>query len=104
MEQFLTSDKIEIPSLFHQDPLRKRILFSLHMDLITQHLLQYAIEQNTMKLEPVFDGERPIGCTRDMRTWYTTRIAEPTQRSPNQPHRGGQRLGEICRQCGGSPP
>ncbi|MBK6999562.1 MAG: DEAD/DEAH box helicase family protein [Rhodoferax sp.] len=69
-----------LPSLFHQDPLRKRILYSLHIDLITQHLMKYVIEQNTLKLEPVFDGERPIGSTRDMRTWYTTRIAEPTQR------------------------
>ena len=81
VEEFLASDKIEIPSLFHQDPLRKRILLSLNIDLITQHLMQYVIEQNTLKLEPVFDGERPIGSTRDMRTWYTTRIAEPTQHS-----------------------
>jgi type III restriction enzyme len=80
VEDFLSSNKIDIPSLFHQDPLRKRILFSLHIDLITQHLMQYVIEQNTLKLEPVFDGERPIGSTRDMRTWYTTRVAEPTQR------------------------
>ena len=29
----------------------------------------------------MFDDERPIGSTRDMRTWYTTRIAEPTQQS-----------------------
>jgi len=81
VEGFLASNKIEVPSLFHQDPLRKRILFSLHIDLITQHLMQYVIEQNTLRLEPVFDGERPISSTRDMRTWYTTRIAEPTQRS-----------------------
>jgi type III restriction enzyme len=81
VEGFLASDKIDIPSLFHQDPLRKRILFSLHIDVITQHLLQYVIEQNTLRLEPVFDGERPIGSTRDMRTWYTTRITEPTQHS-----------------------
>ncbi len=81
VEEFLASDKIAIPSLFHQDPLRKRILFSLNIDLITQHLMQYVIEQNTLQLEPVFDGERPIGSTRDMRTWYTTRIAEPTQHS-----------------------
>jgi type III restriction enzyme len=80
VEEFLASNKIHIPSLFHQDPLRKRILFSLHIDLITQHLMKYVIEQNTLRLEPVFDGERPIGSTRDMRTWYTTRIAEPTQR------------------------
>ena len=81
VEQFIASNKIEIPSLFHQDPLRKRILFSLHIDQITQHLMQYVVEQNTLRLEPVFDGERPIGSTRDMRTWYTTRIAEPTQHS-----------------------
>mgnify|MGYP003600669520 CR=1 FL=1 len=81
VEQFLASDKIDIPSLFHQDPLRKRILFSLNIDQITQHLMQYVVEQNTLRLEPVFDGERPIGSTRDMRTWYTTRITEQTKRS-----------------------
>ena len=81
VEEFLASNKIDIPSLFHQDPLRKRILFSMNMDLITQHLVKYTVEQNTLRLEPVFDGERPIGSTREMRTWYTTRIAEPTQKS-----------------------
>ena len=81
VEDFLTSDKIEIPSLFHQDPLRKRILFSMHMDAIVQHLMSHVVEQNTTRLEAVFDGERPVGSTRDMRTWYTTRVAEPTQHS-----------------------
>ena len=81
VEQFLAKDKIDIPSLFHQDALRKRILFSLHIDLITQHLIKSVEEQNTDRLEPIFDGERPIGSTRDMRTWYTTKIAEPTQHS-----------------------
>lgn len=81
VETFLESNKIDIPSLFHQDPLRKRILFSLHMDVIVQHLMGHVVEQNTLRLEAVFDGERPVGSTRDMRTWYTTRVAEPTQRS-----------------------
>jgi type III restriction enzyme len=81
VETFLASNKIDIPSLFHQDPLRKRILYSLHIDAIVQHLLSHVVPQNTVKLEPVFDGERPIGSTRDMRTWYTTRLAEHTQRS-----------------------
>jgi type III restriction enzyme len=81
VESFLASNKIDIPSLFHQDPLRKRILFSMYMDAIVQHLMGHVIEQNTVKLEAVFDGERPVGSTRDMRTWYTTRVAEPTQRS-----------------------
>jgi type III restriction enzyme len=81
VEQFLASDKIQIPSLFHQEPLRKRILFSLHIDQITQHLMQYVLEQSTARLEPIFDGEKPIGSTRDMRTWYTTRVTEPTVHS-----------------------
>lgn len=80
VEEFLECQKIVIPSLFHQDPLRKRILYTLHIDEITQHLMKHVIEQSTHKLEPVFDGDRPIGSTRDMRTWYTTRVAEPTRR------------------------
>ncbi|MCP5219527.1 MAG: DEAD/DEAH box helicase family protein [Burkholderiaceae bacterium] len=81
VEAFMASDKLEIPSLFHQDPLRQRILFSLHMDAIVGHLMAHVIEQNTLRLEAVFDGDRPVGSTRDMRPWYTTRVAEPTQRS-----------------------
>ena len=81
VEQFLDSKHIEIPSLFHQDPLRKRILFALHIDPIVDHLEALIQQQNTLKLEPVFDSERPIGSTREMRTWYTTRICEPTKHS-----------------------
>lgn len=70
-----------IPSIFHQDPLRRRILLSLKLDAVVQHLLQHVHEQNLDHLEPVFDAERPIGSTRDMRTWYTTRPCRPTRRS-----------------------
>jgi type III restriction enzyme len=81
VEQFIDSTRIDIPSLFHQDPLRKRILLSLKIDAVVQHLLERVDEQNTLHLEPVFDAERPIGSTREMRTWYTTRPCEPTRRS-----------------------
>ena len=80
VETFLASNRIDIPSLFHQDPLRRRILLSLHMDAIVEHLMSHVIQQNTLRLEPVFDGERPVGSTRDMRPWYTTRVVEQTQR------------------------
>lgn len=81
VEQFLASDKIDIPSLFHQEPLRKRILFALNIDLVVQHLLRFVKEQNTERMEPVFDEESPIGSTRDMRTWYTTKPCHPTVKS-----------------------
>ncbi len=80
-EQFLASPCLAIPSLFHQDPLRKRILFSLSIDRVVQHLLRFVTEQNLERIEPVFDEEFPIGSTRNMRTWYTTKVCHPTVRS-----------------------
>jgi len=81
IERFLLSDRLNVPSLFHQDPLRKRILISLNMDAVVQHLLRYLIEQNQERIEAVFDEEYPIGSTRYMRTWYTTKLCQPTQKS-----------------------
>ena len=81
IEQFLKQDKLDIPSLFHQDPLRKRILITLNMDVVVQHLLRYLVEQNHERIEPVFDSEFPIGSTQNMRTWYTTKPCLPTVKS-----------------------
>ncbi|GAB2660673.1 DEAD/DEAH box helicase family protein [Arenimonas aestuarii] len=81
IEQFLSSDRLEVPSLFHKDPLKKRILISLNMDLVVQHLLRYLLSQNQERFEPVFDEEFPIGSTRNMRTWYTTKPCLPSLKS-----------------------
>jgi len=80
-EEFFASPRLAIPSLFHQDPLRKRILISLSIDRVVQHLLRFVTEQNLERIEPVFDEEFPIGSTRNMRTWYTTKVCHPTVRS-----------------------
>ena len=81
VEQFVAGDRLVIPSLFHQEPLRKRILLALNVDLIVHHLLRFVREQNQERIEPVFDEESPIGSTRHMRTWYTTKVCYPTQKS-----------------------
>jgi len=81
IEQFLSSDKLDVPSVFHQEPLRRRILVSLNMNAVVQHLLRYLLPQNQERIEPVFDPEFPIGSTRDMRTWYTTKACLPAQKS-----------------------
>jgi len=81
VEAFLDSDKLDIPSLYHQEPIRRRMLIGLNLDLIVQHLLCHVRQQNTERLEPVFDEEAPIGSTADMRTWYTTKPCRPTERS-----------------------
>lgn len=81
IDAFLRSKHLSIPTLFHQDPLRRRILIALNIDTVIQHLLQFLTEQNAERLEPVFDEEFPIGSTRSMRTWYTTKPCHSTARS-----------------------
>ncbi len=80
-EEFFASDRLHIPSLFHQEPLRRRILLGLNIDLIVQHLLRFVNEQSSERLEPVYDEESPIGTTAAMRTWYTTKPCHPTRKS-----------------------
>jgi len=81
VEQFFASDRLEIPSLFHQDPLRRRILIALSIDIIVQHVIAQVQQQNAERLEPVFDSEFPISATRLMRTWYSTKPCIETSKS-----------------------
>lgn len=81
VETFLQSDRLVIPSLFHTDPLRRRILIALNVDLVVQHVLSAVSEQNTEHLAPVFDEDDPIGSTGRMRTWFTSKPCFPTSKS-----------------------
>ena len=81
VEEFIDSDVLEIPSLFHSDPLRRRILIALNIDLVVQHLMRSVDEQNRTNLTPIFDEENPIGSTGQMRTWYTTKPNFPAVKS-----------------------
>ncbi|TIQ03830.1 BPTD_3080 family restriction endonuclease [Mesorhizobium sp.] len=81
VESFLNSPLLDIPSLFHSDPLRRRILIALNVDLVVQHVMRHVSEQNTERLTPIFDEENPIGSTGQMQTWYTTKPNFPTFKS-----------------------
>ncbi len=81
VEQFFHSPALDIPSLFHQEPLRKRILVALTIDSVVQHVVAHLQQQNATRFEPVFDPEFPIGSTRLMRTWYSTRPILVTSKS-----------------------
>lgn len=78
IERFLGSDKLVIPSLFHNDPVRRRVLIGLNIDLIVTHILRHVNEQNIAVLAPVYDEDNPIGSTSQMRTWFTTKPSAPT--------------------------
>ena len=82
MEEFVASSKIQItPPLFNQDDLRRRLVVTLNLSKVVQHMWENIITENTESLVPVFDTERPIVSTGDMRIWYTGKPCEFTMRS-----------------------
>jgi type III restriction enzyme len=82
VEQFIRSDKISIsPPLFYQDELRRRLIITLNMSRVVQHVWEAVRQENTERLTPVFDRDHPIRATGDMRTWYTGKPCERTRKS-----------------------
>lgn len=82
VERFIDSDKIRIKhDLFHQDNSKRKILIILNMNKIIQHIWTEIRAENTQKLTPIFDREKPIRSTSDVRTWYTGKPCEWTDKS-----------------------
>ena len=82
IEQFIESDLIQInPPIFNQDNLRRRLLITLNLTKVVQHIKDAIHFENTQSLVPVFDNENPIRSTSNMRTWYTGKPCEFTERS-----------------------
>ncbi len=82
VEQFIASDRIRItPPLFYQDELRRRLIITLNMSRVVQHVWEAVRQENTERLMPVFDRDHPIRATGDMRTWYTGKPCERTKKS-----------------------
>lgn len=81
-EQFMASKRVTIsPALFEQDELRKRIVLTLNMNRVFEHIRQHIQAQNVETLEPQFDAENPIRSTGDMQPWYTGKPCWPTEHS-----------------------
>ena len=82
VERFIRSDRITVtPPLFYQDELRRRLIITLNMSRVVQHVWEAVRQENTERLTPVFDRDHPIRATGDMRTWYTGKPCERTRRS-----------------------
>jgi type III restriction enzyme len=81
-EKFIESDKLRVdPPFFNQDDLRRRIVITLQMSTIAEHLRQAIDFENKEALVPIFDTERPIRATGDMLPWYTGKPCEHTKHS-----------------------
>ena len=69
VEAFIRSGKISIfPSLFYRDELRRRLIITLNMSRVVQHVWEAVRQDNTERLSPVFDRDHPIRTTDEMRT------------------------------------
>ena len=82
VEQFIRLGKIDIsPPLFGLHDLKRRLVITLNMAKVVQHIWEAIRHENTARLEPVFDRDRPIRATGDMRTWFTGKPCAPAARS-----------------------
>jgi len=82
VERFVRSDKIAIhPPLFYQDELRRRLILTLNMSRVVQHIWDAVRQENAERPTPVFDRDHPIRATGEMRTWYTAKPCERTKKS-----------------------
>lgn len=82
VEQFINSDRLTIrPPLFYQDNLHRRLIITLNMSRVVQHIWEAIRQENTERLVPVFDRDHPIRTTGEMRTWSTGKPCERTRKS-----------------------
>ena len=82
IEDFVSSGRIQIfPPLLNQDDVRQRILIMLNMNKVVQHIWEAIRFENTEAIIPVFNTDNPIRSSGDMRTWYTGKPCEYTNRS-----------------------
>ena len=82
VEKYISSEKIQIvPAFFNENDMKKRILLTLNMNKVVQHIWEAIRFENTEHIEPVFDSDKPIRSTTDMRTWYTGKPCEPINKS-----------------------
>ena len=82
VDEFMQSDRIRIlPTLFNSDKVRRRLVITLNMFKVMQHIWEDIRFKNTSKLVPVFDRDEPINSTSDMATWFTGKPCQFTKRS-----------------------
>ena len=82
VEQVIRSDSIIIiPALFNRDDLRRRLIITLNMTRLVQHIWEAIRFENAETVEPMFDRDRPVLSTGDMRTWYTGKPCGSAMRS-----------------------
>lgn len=81
VEEFLQSDKLVIANTTFHEELRRRVLISLNMSKIVQHIWTEISYGNTESINIVYDKEKPIKSTADMMPWHTSKPTEYMKKS-----------------------
>jgi len=81
-ERFIRSDRIRIsPASFAGSDLRYRLMLILNMSKLVRHIWEAIRFASTESLVPVYDKDRPLRSTADMRAWHTGKPCEYARRS-----------------------
>jgi type III restriction enzyme len=82
IEKVIRSRKIRIdPDFYDKEDMRRRIIITLNMNKVVQHIWEAIRFENTQTLLPNYDREHPIRSTSDMRPWYTSKPCEYARKS-----------------------
>lgn len=82
VERSIKSDIISIrPMSYQTNDLKRRLVLTLNMQKIIQHIRHAIRFQNKQKLDLVFDEVQPIMSTEDMLPWWTGRPVLTTKKS-----------------------
>lgn len=82
VESVVNSNVIEIsPPLFNSDDIRRRLMITLNMNKVVNHIWRFIRQNNSTRIIPVFDTDKPIRSTGDMRTWFTSKPCDKVRKS-----------------------
>ncbi len=82
VERFMRSGRIVVtPEPFAAADFKRRLVVTLNMTKVVQHIWEAIRHENAARIEPIFDRDQPIRATGDMRTWFTGKPCGPAARS-----------------------
>ena len=82
IDEFIASDKLvaKVPKFEHAE-LLKRIVISLNLQKIVDHLGQFIKSSSSEDPVAIFDTVRPVRSTATAFVWYTSKPAQPVKKS-----------------------
>ena len=82
VQQLIDTEKVKIKSdLWNLDETRRKIVLILNMNKIINYFWSEIQKQNTDRLIPVFDTERPVSSTANIPVWYTRKPCQWSKKS-----------------------